>query len=157
MSTPDTCVYDLTPPRRPGLDDVGGGAKEDDQEWPPNPLTDLTGDDLNQYSNLHVRHGAVVPLAVLSIHFSGGTPSISKVSSVIASVTASAGVPFTLTDNSDSDTTISWPADTFPTAVADHDARVTGATVGTIAAETLTNSVRVRTSGTDLPFNLYIY
>lgn len=161
MSTPDTCVYDLTPPRRPALDDTGGGAKEDDQEEPPNPITDPTANDFNQFSNLHVRHGAVVPVAIVSVHFTTGTPAVFSVATVIGGVVPAT---FTVTDNGTGDTSLTWAANTFPSPVADPDARATGATMGTATAQSITNGVRVRCSNlanppaaADINFNVYIY
>jgi hypothetical protein len=151
MSTPTQCVFDLTPPRRPGLDDVGGGAKINDPRpgFQPDPLTMPTAEDENQAENLLVRFGSVVPHTVITLHLDGSNNFvINKVTSCKAGVSTTSGNPFTVTQNGGAgsgDATISWAANTFPPAVADHYAVLTGATSGVALAETLTNSVRVRT------------
>lgn len=160
MTTPTLPTFDLTPPRRPGLDDVGGGAKVDDSEFPPDPIEMPTADDDNQHQNLLVRYGGVVPIAILSVHYTTGTPAINKVVSCVAA----AIVPgfFTLTDTGTGNCLVAWAANSLPTPVIDHDAKAVGATPGFATAETLTNSARVRVSNAagalaDINFNLYLY
>lgn len=158
MATPLDLTFDLVPPRRPGISDVGGAQKEDDLNYPPDPVRMLTGADENQGEKLTVAYGKVVANAKVTVHFSGSTPSVAQ-----ASGCGSAVVPslFTVTDNGAGDTTISWPAGTFPAAIADHTARLTGATVGMIACETVSNGARVRTkdgtnTAADLAFVLEV-
>lgn len=160
MATPDTCVFDLPIPRRPGLDDTGGGAKQDDQEYPPDPETMLTANDANQWSHLHVRMGAVIPVAILSVHFTGGTPSVELMTSVKDSSFTIADL--TVTDNGIGDVSITWPAGTFPARTANHEAVIAGAVAGFATASTIAHGARVYTAGTggaaaDLSFNLHIY
>lgn len=158
MTTPATCTFDLTPPRRPGIDDVGGGAKQDDIFFPPDPVEMPTAADDNQHQNLLVRYGAVVPLAVVTVHFTAGTPSVFKVTSVKTAVVPGT---FTVTDGGVGITTLAWAANTFPAAVADHYAFATGGAIATATAEILTNSVKVRTGNSagaaaDIPFVVHI-
>lgn len=158
MSSPTTCVFDLVPPNRPGINDVGGGQKVNDGTISdPAGMPDATED--NQKSNLIVRYGMVVPVEKITVHFAAGVPSINKASGVITLVVIAT---FTVTDNGVGDTSITWPANTFPPAIADPDAKLTGATVGMIACESIANGVRIRTKdGTnvaaDLPFNVDIF
>lgn len=159
MPTPTQCVFDLTPPRRPGIDDVGGGGKLDDQQYPPDPVTMLTGADVNQEENLLVRYGAVLPMATLSVHFSGSNPSVASCTSVKTAVVPGT---FTVTDLGVGITKIAWPASTFAPAVADHAAKLTGATPGSATAETGVHFVTVRCLNAagvaaDLPFNVDIW
>jgi len=145
-------------PRRPSLNDMGGATKVNAVN-PPDPVRMPTAPEDNQKQMQAVSVGKVVPVCVVSVHFSGGTPSAAQFTAAGDNIT----IPtFTVTDNGVGDTTISWPANTFPPPVVDHDAAVTGATGGFAAAQTLTNSVRVRTFGTggsaaDLSFNVRIY
>jgi hypothetical protein len=119
----------------------------------------LTANDVNQWANLLVRYAAVLPVAILSIHYTGGNPAISSLACAKTSLTASS---FTLVANNYGDVTISWAAGTFPARTADHEAIVTGTTPGYAVAQTLTNSARVLIrnylgAATNIPFNLKIY
>lgn len=146
-------------PRRPGLDDMGGATILNDLEFLPDEQTMISGQGDNIKQRLSVSYGKVVPVCVVTVHFSGGTPSVASFSAAGDNITTPT---FTVTDNGTGDTTLAWPANTFPANVADHEAAVTGATIGQASAQTLTNSVRVRTAGAtgtaaDLPFNVRIY
>ncbi len=144
MATPTTLVYDLAPPRRPGIGDVGGGAKLDDQEYPPDAVTMLTAADENQAENLLVAYGKVTPAAVFSLRFSAGAPILDIFSCASSLPTLGS---FTVVDNGTGDTSVTWPANTFPSPVAPPFGGLTGATVGMMAVEAITNGVRVRTLG----------
>jgi len=160
MATPDQCVFDLVPPYRPGLDDVGGGQKINDPDLPlPDSETMLTAEDVNQGENLLVRYGTVAPLAIVTVHYAAGVPAVFKVATMVGGVVPAT---FTLTDTGTGNCLVAWPANTFPTPVADHVANATGATPGFATAETLTNSARVRIdnaagAAADIPFVLFIY
>lgn len=146
MAVPTSPTFDLTPPRRPGIGDVGGGQKTDDLTYGAiDPITMPSAEEDNQKQFLLVAYGKVVANAKVTVHFSGGTPSVAQ-----ASGCGSAVVPglFTVTDNGTGDTSVTWPAGSFPAAIADHEAHVTGATVGQIACETISNGARIRTTGT---------
>lgn len=159
MAIPTQCVFDLSPPNRPGDTDVQfAGHKTDEQPFEPNFVTDPCAAEDNQKSDLIVRYGTMVTLAKGSVHFAGSVPSINKLGCVRSTVSIAT---FTVTDNGVGDTTIAWPAGTFPTAVVDHWAVVTGAVAAEIACETLTNSLRVRTkdnagAAVDVAFNFFV-
>ena len=57
MST-NTLTFDESPPRRPGLDDVGGGQKVNDGGT-PDPIRDPTAEDANQTAKQLVAIGKV--------------------------------------------------------------------------------------------------
>src|SRR6266571_4444042 len=102
MTTPAQCVFDLSPPRRPAITDVGGGAKENDPDpsKAPDPITMPTAEDENQAENLLVRYGSVVPHTVLTLHLDGSNNFvINKVTSCKAGVSTTSGNPFTITQN----------------------------------------------------------
>lgn len=69
----NTPTMDETPPRRPGLDDVGGGAKENATN-PPDPRRGLTAEDWNQVSQQIVRMGQVLPQLRIWVRFAAGAP-----------------------------------------------------------------------------------
>lgn len=154
----NTVTYDQVPPIRPGIDDVGGGNKQNATR-PPDPQRSLTAEDWNQLSKQGVELAAVAPMAMLSVKFTAGAPVIDQMTGM--GTAAKTIGTYTVTDNGNGDTSITWPAGTFPGRVAYHRAHLAGATVGMIACETLTNGVRVRTMtsaaiASDLPFVLDI-
>jgi len=156
MST-NTLTFDESPPRRPGLDDVGGGQKVNDGGT-PDPVRDPTAEDANQTALQLVALGKVMPVALLSVANSGA-PALDRQS---CAPTAPSLLTFTVTDNGVGDTSITWPAGTFPAPVAKPRAYVTGATPALIAAEAITNGVRVRTrdaagAPVDVPFDVDVY
>ena len=130
-------------PRRPGIQDVGGAAFVDDQAYPPDPTTFPSAKDENQKEWLIVGLAAVAPVAVLTIDLTSGNPvlaSLATMSQVVVPAT------FTLTDNGNGDTTISWPAGTFPPSYG--RPRITLDSDGAFLAPTYvlsTNSLRVKT------------
>lgn len=145
--TPSTPTWDITPPRRPSLDDLGGGQKINDPTpgFAPNPQTMVTGDDVNQWATQIQKLNAVVPHTIVSVH-NAGSPVIFSVTSMIAAVSAVSGIPFTVVTHGNGDFSLTWPANTFPAQIADPEAIVTGGTSGFGVAQALTNEVRVRTS-----------
>lgn len=92
-----TCVFDLATPRRPTLNDVGGAAKENDPVLPPpDPITMLEADQVNQWALLCQRLGGVVPLLVAFFTQSAGVYTCTLVLSPVASLHQSQGTfPFT--------------------------------------------------------------
>lgn len=154
-----TLTFDETPPRRPTLDDVGGAAFEDDTSAPPIAGQMPAADDFNQDCKLTVALSAVIYVAFLEVVFSGGTPSVANVVSPVSGVTTGT---FTVQDNAAGDTSITWPAGTFPEGVL----KPTGLTIvedvaiDEARALKITNGVRVKTldgaAGTDAGFTLLI-
>lgn len=137
----DLLTWDESPPRRPGIDDVGGGQKVNGVPA-PDPVRMLTAEDCNQTAAQIAAMGRVVGVCKISVRFSGGTPVLYKFSAPGSDVETAT---FTITDNGTGDTSITWPANTFPTLVVEAEAFVNGATPAMIAAESITNGVRVRT------------
>jgi hypothetical protein len=109
-----TLTFDDSPPRRPSLDDVGGGQKVN-ATTPPDPVAQATAEDFNQISKQVVAHGALVPLARLFVTFSAGVPSITGMQSPSADLVVG---DFTVTDNATGDTTISWIESSLPQRAA---------------------------------------
>src|SRR5262245_28490702 len=100
-------------PHRPSLDQLGGGAYENE----PNLVPDLDTmpsaemENVNQKTLAGLARTGVV--AWFSIRFTAGAPSVDVLSCCDDTLDAS---DFTITDNGAGDTSITWPADTFPVA-----------------------------------------
>jgi hypothetical protein len=80
MATPQYFVFDGDPgnavsPRRPGIDDVGGGQKLNDQEFLPDPDMPDADDD-NQHQKLLVGLAKTANMAAIYVKFISSVPSI---------------------------------------------------------------------------------
>jgi hypothetical protein len=131
-------------PRRPSLADVGGATLEDDTEFPPNPAKHPYADQLNQWAMQIEAVGRTVESLVLSVEISGGTPALVAFTCPRDDMEID---DFTVTDNGTGDTTITWPADTFPPELTRPELTINqdvGGIVGGTAVS-VTNGVRVRT------------
>jgi hypothetical protein len=147
-------------PHRPGIADVGGAALADDQEKPPIPTEMPTADDWNQISKLATYSCRVLPVAVVSVSFSSGTPVCAYFQAINPNLTST---DITLTDNGNGDTSITWAAGTFPV----RNLNAAGLTLNENAAIDehmalpITNGVQVITesggAGTDCAFTVYIH
>jgi sugar/nucleoside kinase (ribokinase family) len=103
-------TFDLTPPRRPSLADLGGAAKQDDAAFPPNPLTMPTAENWNHFARALEAWGKVVPFLVVTIHILAGTPTLVSVESVRSTFTLTylQGIVGLLVDNGAGDTTFDY-------------------------------------------------
>jgi len=157
MSIPVDLTYDLATPRRPSIADLGGAAYQDDQKDPPNEATMPSAAMENQNQKQTQAAHKVLPTLVISGKVNAGAivlDSFQALSSLVISGT------FTFVDNGAGDTSVTWPANTFPTPVNKPFGGITGATIGQIAVEAITNGIRVRTansagSATDLPWTVH--
>jgi len=109
--TPDFLVYNGDPdnginPYRPGIDDVGGDQKQDDADFPPDPVTMFTAADFNEHSQLLVALCKVTPATLLKVSNSG-TPAITGVRAANSLLLST---DFDVTDHGAGDTEISCPA-----------------------------------------------
>lgn len=152
MSTPQYYVFDGDPgnavnPRRPGIDDVGGAQKLNDQEFLPDPDMPDADDD-NQHQRLLVGLCKVADGARIYVKFTAGVPGIFGVRAIGAALVAG---DFTVTDVATGKFKLACPASkivppfygkAFPQATGNNSAvaYVTGA-----GAEL---TVEVRTAGT---------
>ena len=98
-------------PRRPSTDDLGGDQKEDDAEFPPDPVEHLTADGWNQVVKQLAALSRVASACKLEVRFNSGTPYVARVTAPGSNVEVAT---FTVTDNGTGVTTITWPANTFP-------------------------------------------
>lgn len=132
-------------PRRPSVVDAGGDQKRDDVEFPPDPLEHPTAPGWNQKAKQITAIARVTPACKLAVGFDAGDPFISHAPAPSQNVARST---FSVTDNGDGDTTIEWPAGTFPA----HSCPPTGLTFYSTSTsvvaghlEQVTNGIRVRT------------
>lgn len=117
MASSDTLTFDAETPHRAALSELGGGAKENHAVYPPDPTKHPTAQDFNQMSKQLEAINRVMPLAILWVRITAGTPAIHTV------MAAGSGVvigDFTVTDTGTGDTLISWTTGsggTLPAAV----------------------------------------
>lgn len=111
MAASNTPSWDQTVPRRPVIDDLGGGAKENHPTKPPNPVTMACAEDFNQATKQIAAMGRVCPLARIFVVFTAGVPSVASVQAPGAGVVVGT---FTPIDNGAGDTTIWWLSTVIP-------------------------------------------
>lgn len=142
-------------PRRPSTDDLGGDAKLDDDDFPPDDVEHPTAAGHNQIVKQLAALGRAACAAKLDVRFDSGDPYVSSVTGPRSDLEIDT---FTPTDNGDGDTSIEWPANAFPA----QQVRPTGLTlfqVGLINGaeamtgyvEEITNGIRVRTFAAGSP------
>ena len=159
------CTFDEVPPWRPGESDLDGFDKVDDAAYPPNPVTDPTAKGWVQMAQLVQKMAGLVPHTSLSVSVDNSL-SVATVNSCTSLITGVTTSTFTAIANYPlANVTITWPAGTFPTAVRDPQAIMTGALSGNVvivSAEAITNGVKVHSEdgtgyGTGQNFNLDIF
>jgi hypothetical protein len=150
MSAPEYLTWegdseDDVAPRRPSTDDVGGDAKEDDAEFPPDDVVHFTSAGWNQKAKQIPAIAKVAAACKLEVRITAGAPAVSRVSSPSSLVEPAT---FTPTDEGTGDTSVEWPEDTFPP----HVCSPTGLTFLSSSASSVTghveeiaNGIRVRT------------
>lgn len=159
MASSDVLTYDQSPPHRPALDELGGGAKVNGTPA-PDPVRHLTAQDANQGAKQIEALGRVAPIALLQVEQTAGT--YNKIA-VTAQPTGVSLASFTVTKNGTGDVTVSWASGLLPSPVAKPRAHVAGATPLLIATQQVsTTSARVRMlahdgTPTDSHFDLEIF
>jgi hypothetical protein len=145
-------------PRRPSTEDLGGDDKLDDAEHPPDPVEHPTAAGHNQMVRVIAALVKTAAVCKLEVRFSGGTPYVARAPALGTAVTLTT---FTVVDNGTGDTTITWPANTFPAAACSPSGLtlLTNSTAELSAGvDEITNGIRVRTrSGgavADIPFTI---
>ena len=165
MPSSSTLTFDQNPPHRAGLSELGGGAKENSVKYPPDPTKHATAEDFNQFSQQHAAANRVLPLFRLFVTFNAGTPSIATCQALGSNVVAG---DFTIADNANGDTTISWTTGTggkIPAAIGPVVSQTDDTEIDRIRAFMTTvgsnPAVRVKTklgaTGTDANFCVEIY
>jgi hypothetical protein len=161
MST-NTLTFAEVPPRRPGLDDVGGGHKVNGR-IPPDPARDLTAEDANQTAKQIVALAGITPLVILQMTYGSGTYQFARLACAIPDLTIERmQSDWTVTINGVGDVTITWPTNTFPQRVAEPEALPNGANHILPVAQAVPGGVRVRlkdltSTSTHAPFILRLY
>lgn len=118
-------TYDLVPPCRPSVDDMGGAKKKDvdPPRTPPHPVRSVTSKDWNQMVQQVAEATRAAPVAILTIKFVGVAPVIEQV----AGMGTKARDPATYTVSGNTSTVqVTWPAGTFPGRICRHTARIAG-------------------------------
>jgi len=132
-------------PRRPSTDDMGGDDLIDDTENPPG--TDMpTAGGWNQKVDQIAALARVVSPCKISIRFSIGVPYVYKFATAASSAAITIST-FTVTDNGTGDTSITWPANTFPPhEVEPHSLTITeDVEIDRARIYSITNGVRIKT------------
>ncbi len=165
MPSSDTLTYDQSPPRRPTLDDLGGGEKVNDGTSPPDPVRHLTAEDANQTAQQIAAIGRVMPVGRVSVRIGGGGAHV--VDKQNCAPSAATLLSFTVTDHGTGDIEIRWAQSLFPPAQGNPVAHATGSNPALIATEATTQGsstygARVRTQNAagaalDVPFELEIF
>lgn len=140
MSSSDTLTYDQAPPHRPGLDELGGGAKVNGTPA-PDPVRQLRAEDVNQLSQQAAAVARVTPVAVLQVDQTAGAYTKAALS---CQPTGVALADITVTKNGTGDVSVTWPSDAFPSKIANPRAYVVGTTPLLVAVEVIANGARVR-------------
>ena len=147
-------VFELTVPRRPTLEDVGGATLEDDSEaGAPDKTRMPYAAQLNQLQTLAAAMGRVMPVALIWYRYQGAAPAatIHQVSCASSQLTTAT---FTPTRDGAGNVRIEWAANTFPSPLGEPVASLNYTTdadnpsliaMAGAQAALITNGVRVRT------------
>lgn len=165
MPSTNTLTFDQNPPHRAALNELGGGAKENNAKYPPDPAKHPTAEDFNQMSKQLEAVNRVMPLAILWVRTNAGSPVIDTVMAAGSTI-----VPgdFTPVDNGAGDITIWWTTGTngkLPAATGVKASQTDDVEIDRIRAFLTSVSgnpaARVKTklgaAGTDCNFCLEIY
>lgn len=129
-------------PRRPSVDDVGGDEKLDNDDAPPNAIEHFTSQGWNQKAKQVPALARVSCSCKLEVRFSGGTPFVNRSPGASINIQPST---FTVVDNGLGDTTVTWPADTFPVFECSPTGLTPLSALRALATvEEVTNGIRVR-------------
>jgi hypothetical protein len=153
----DYLCYDGNPsdnvaPHRPSIDDLGSDQYEDFPSEPVDPTREWPAACCNEMCGVVASLSRMSNVVAITVHFTSGTPFVQ--SSAQPRTTPVVIQPL---DNGVGDVSLTWPANSFPPALNDPKAYVTGATVGAASAIAISNGVRVRVkdltnTAADLPF-----
>lgn len=131
-------------PVRPSLAQLGGAAYQNDANNVPDldTMPSAEMENANEWTLAGVAR--VCPVAIISIAFASGTPGVDQQSCVDPAIVDGT---FTVTDNGAGDTSITWPADTFPVPAAKpHSLTLNGdVDIDRMRAIPISNGVRVKT------------
>lgn len=167
MPSSDTLTFDDDPPHRAAVSELGGGAKENSVQFPPDPVKHPTAEDFNQFTKQIAAFNRMTPLARLFVRITAGVPSVFAVQAAGSGIVVG---DFTVVDNGAGDTTLWWTTGTggkLPAAVGVGGLCITEDVAITEARALLTSvggnpAVRVKTFitgsvATDAHFTVEIY
>lgn len=105
-----TYTFDLTPPRRPSLDDLGGAAKQDKASAPANPVTMATAENWNHFARALEAWGKMVPFLTITVDMASSAPVLIAAQSVRSTFTLTylQGIAGLLVDNGPGNTTFDY-------------------------------------------------
>jgi hypothetical protein len=153
-------TYQQTPPRRPGIDDLGGTGKAKRASAPaPDPVRDLTPDDAVQLAQTTVALAQTGALLRLSLSFSVSIYSVDRLGCVRSDVSPAS---FTVVRNGTGDVSITCPGVTLPPSQGYPSAHVLGAVDGRCTVAEIVNGWRVYLRGSggtaaDFAFRLDVF
>lgn len=142
--TYDGSIAEGKNPHRPSTDDVGFNDLENKANNPPNPRTHPTAEAWNQKSDQIVGLGRMATMLRITVTFSGGTPSVNAYAMI-----GNNTVVLTPVDNGTGDTSVTWPANSYPAFLTEPWGATCNTALGIIRANSITNGVRVRTTTHD--------
>lgn len=166
MSSSNVLTFDQSTPHRAALDELGGGAKENDAINKPDPVKHATAEDFNQFSKQIEAFNRTTPLARLFVSLASGSPVVTAVQAPGSGVVTA---DFTPIDNGTGDSTLWWTTGAggkLPAAVGVGGLTITSDVAIDEARAFLTTSggnpaVRVKTknggSAVDANFTVEIY
>lgn len=159
MAAEETCTWDLPAPRRATLEDLGGADYEDDPDFAPDPVTMPNAREWNQKAEQLAAINRVIPLAIIIVTFSGGTPAITGVFAPGVNVTTSDFLP---TDNAAGDTTIDWAVGVLPNGTHAEAHLIADVEIDRVRAfmpdaTSVTVKTKLGATGTDCNFAVHIY
>jgi len=147
-------------PHLPSTENLGGTSKQNDPARPPDPVLMPDARDHNAMSWALAAQGRTTPAMVLSIAFAAGAPYVAGITNVNSGIDSG---DISLTDNAAGDTTIEWPADSFPVVngISPHSLTVNeDVAIDEMRAIPVSNGVRVKTKaatvGTDAAFTIVV-
>jgi len=148
-------------PHLPSTDNLGGTLKED--EGPvPDPQSMPCANDQNTVNYCVAAQGRTSPSMVISIDFNSGDPYVYGLTTTNSGLDSG---DISLTDNGNGDTSIEWPASSFPVVngVLPHGLTMNDSSIviERTYADPIANGVRVKTqngsgTGLDCMFTLTI-
>lgn len=136
MPSTNVLTHSQTPPRRPTVDDLGGGQKVNGLAK-PDPARHFCAEDANQSAKQIAALGRVAPLAVLKVDYSGSYVKAGLSCQADEGVSLSA---FTVYRVSAGVVEITWNPARFPTPVRRPTVQVIGTTPLLHAIELYTDS-----------------
>jgi hypothetical protein len=146
-------------PRRPSTDDLGGDTKLDESPEPPDDITMPTAAGHNQIVKVTAAVAKTAASCKLEIDFSGSTPFVAAAAGMGSTIIPSTfGIP---TDNGVGDTSVTWPANTFPPfTISPNGLTLYSSSTQVVAGhvQKITNGIRVRTfvngAAADVPWSI---